>query len=156
MQEVFEKIKERMEGVKGIAFITLANTGDKTRDIVYDEVMIYLNTAIEIVNQVAEEYAHRNCMHCKYESLPITDEHCEYCMHQYSDDNFEPKEYSNSEIPNMSENLTSSDDLCEWFKYDYRTIAPKNHDVDNPYWRIPEDMSKLRFCPYCGKEIKVV
>ncbi len=47
-------------------------------------------------------------------------------------------------------------DFCEWFKYDYRTIAPKNHDVGNPYWRIPEDYSKLMFCPYCGKKIKVV
>lgn len=56
MQKCFEKIKERLEDTKGIAFLTLANTGDKTRDIVYDEVMIYLNTAIEIVNQVAEEY----------------------------------------------------------------------------------------------------
>ena len=57
MKEAFEKIIERLEDTKGIVFLTLANTGDKTRDIVYDEVMVYLNTAIEIVNQVAEEYA---------------------------------------------------------------------------------------------------
>lgn len=48
------------------------------------------------------------------------------------------------------------EEVCEWFKYDYRTIAPRNHDVENPYWRIPEDMSKLKYCPYCGKKIKVV
>ena len=66
------------------------------------------------------------------------------------------EEYEKSEPPNLSENLTSSNEFCEWFKYDYRTIAPKNHDVDNPYWRMPEDMSKLRFCPYCSKMIKVV
>lgn len=48
------------------------------------------------------------------------------------------------------------EDFCEWFKYDYRTIAPKNHDIGNPYWRIPEDIGKLMFCPYCGKKIKVV
>lgn len=45
--------------------------------------------------------------------------------------------------------------FCEWFKYDYRTLAPKNHDEGNPYWRIPYDMCKLRFCPYCGKRIKI-
>lgn len=45
---------------------------------------------------------------------------------------------------------------CEWIKYDYRTLAPRNHDVKNPYWRIPENMDKLKYCPYCGKEIKVV
>lgn len=48
------------------------------------------------------------------------------------------------------------EDCCEWFKYDYRTLAPRHHDVGNPYWRIPENMDKLKFCPYCGKEIKIV
>lgn len=46
-------------------------------------------------------------------------------------------------------------DMCEWIKYDYRTIVPKNHDADNPYWRIPENMDKLKYCPYCGKEIVI-
>lgn len=46
---------------------------------------------------------------------------------------------------------------CEWIKYDYRTICPKNHgDADDPYWRIPENMANLKYCPYCGKEIVVV
>ena len=43
---------------------------------------------------------------------------------------------------------------CKWIKYDYRTICPKNHgDDDDLYWRIPENMDKLKYCPYCGKEI---
>ena len=46
-----------------------------------------------------------------------------------------------------------SDDVCEWVKYDYRTICPKNHDANNPYWRIPDNMDKLKYCPYCGKKI---
>ena len=46
-----------------------------------------------------------------------------------------------------------SDDVCEWIKYDYRTICPKNHDVNTPYWRIPDNMDKLKYCPYCGKKI---
>ena len=49
-----------------------------------------------------------------------------------------------------------SDDICEWIKYDYRTICPKNHDVNTPYWRIPDNMDKLKYCPYCGKKIKIV
>ena len=45
---------------------------------------------------------------------------------------------------------------CKWRKYDYRMICPKNHDdADNPYWIIPENMDKLKYCPYCGKEIVV-
>ena len=45
---------------------------------------------------------------------------------------------------------------CTWIKYDYRTMCPKEHDIDSPYWRIPEDrMETLKYCPYCGKEIEV-
>lgn len=45
---------------------------------------------------------------------------------------------------------------CKWIRYDYRTICPQNHDIDNPYWRIPEKrMDVLKYCPYCGKEIEV-
>ena len=50
----------------------------------------------------------------------------------------------------------ASDNVCEWVKYDYRTICPKNHDANNPYWRIPDNMDKLKYCPYCGKKIKIV
>jgi len=44
---------------------------------------------------------------------------------------------------------------CKWIRYDYRTICPQNHDIDNPYWRIPENTECLKYCPYCGKEIEV-
>ena len=44
---------------------------------------------------------------------------------------------------------------CKWIKYDCGTICPKEHDVNNPYWRIPENMDKLKYCPYCGKEIVI-
>lgn len=47
-------------------------------------------------------------------------------------------------------------DYCEWIKYDYRTLCPRKHDANNPYWRIPENTDKLKYCPYCGKEIKVI
>ena len=50
----------------------------------------------------------------------------------------------------------ASDNVCEWFKYDYKTICPKNHDTNNPYWRIPDNMDKLKYCPYCGKKIAEV
>ena len=45
--------------------------------------------------------------------------------------------------------------ICKWIKYNYRTICPKEHDTDNPYWRIPENMDKLKYCPYCGKKIVI-
>ena len=45
---------------------------------------------------------------------------------------------------------------CKWIEYDYRTVCPKYHDAKNPYWRIPENWDKLKYCPYCGKKIVVV
>lgn len=55
------------------------------------------------------------------------------------------------------EKVIDVEDMCEWIKYYYRTMCPREHDIDNPYWRIPEDrMDALKYCPYCGKKIKVV
>lgn len=51
IRKSFERVVERLEEAKRIAFLTLANTGNKMKDIVYDEVMAYLNTAIEIVKE---------------------------------------------------------------------------------------------------------
>lgn len=49
-----------------------------------------------------------------------------------------------------------SKEKCKWTHYDHRTICPKYHDIDNPYWRIPEDrMDVLKHCPYCGREIEI-
>lgn len=46
---------------------------------------------------------------------------------------------------------------CKWVKYDYRTMCPAEHDIDNPYWRIPENRKDaLKYCPYCGKEIDYI
>ena len=56
----------------------------------------------------------------------------------------------------MKKHCDEEVETCKWIKYDYRTICPKEHDADNPYWRIPENMDKLKYCPYCGKEIRVV
>ena len=75
---------------------------------------------------------------------------------KYSFDNF-LKAY-NSELLRVANQVDISyeyEDVCEWIKYDYRTICPKNHDANNPYWRIPDNMDKLKYCPYCGKKIKV-
>lgn len=66
------------------------------------------------------------------------------------------KELRDSSIEIINEELAKEPQECKWFKYDYRTIAPKHHDVENPYWRIPENMDKLKYCPYCGRKIKVI
>ena len=60
------------------------------------------------------------------------------------------------EIVKQGCSADNESDYCEWIKYDYRTIAPREHDINNPYWRIPENMDKLKYCPICGKKIKVV
>ena len=55
-----------------------------------------------------------------------------------------------------SMNLDEHKGTCKWIHYDYRTICPKEHDIDDPYWRIPENrMDTLQYCPYCGKKIEL-
>ena len=113
MKQAFEKIIERLEDAKGIAFLTLANTGDKTRDIVYDEVMVYFETAIEIVNQVAEEY-----------------------------------------VPDK--NAGEIDEVCEWKREVYYDKCPHEEGL---FKRVHYDEAverAFKYCPYCGKKIKVV
>ena len=85
------------------------------------------------------------------------EEHFKQDKFKYSFDNF-LKAY-NSELLRVANQVDISyeyEDVCEWIKYDYRTICPKNHDVNTPYWRIPDNMDKLKYCPYCGKKIKIV
>lgn len=60
------------------------------------------------------------------------------------------------EIIDLHQCEPEANKYCEWIEYDYRTIAPKSHDKKNTYWQIPENMDELKYCPYCGKEIKIV
>ena len=53
-QAGIERALERLEEEKGIAFLTLANTGDSKYDLVYDNVMAYINKAIEIIKEEVE------------------------------------------------------------------------------------------------------
>ena len=45
-----------------------------------------------------------------------------------------------------------TDDVCEWIKYDYRTLSSPHER----YWAIPNNDKRLKYCPYCGKRIKVM
>ena len=44
-----DKVVEQLEFEKGVAFMTLGNTGDEDYDFAYDNVIQYMNTAIKIV-----------------------------------------------------------------------------------------------------------
>lgn len=46
-----DKVVEQLNFEKGVAFITLGNTGDEDYDFAYDNVMSYMNKAIEIVKK---------------------------------------------------------------------------------------------------------
>lgn len=146
MKEAFEKIKERLE--EEVAY--QSSKADKAgKTCAFEEITVVkarekmaecYEHAIEIVNQVAEENKNKYVSIGAYKQVEWERDIAIEQLHElgYEFGQKIDKEY------------------CEWIKYDYRTIAPKNHDVENIYWRIPEDMSRLRFCPYCGKEIKVV
>ena len=61
----------------------------------------------------------------------------------------------NMAIEALEKEPDKESEKCIWIKYDYRTICPKECGGENPYWRIPENMENLKYCPYCGKEIEV-
>lgn len=56
MQEVFEKIVEKLNKERFCYFLTIANTGDKSLDVAYEKVGEAIDKAIEIVKQEAAEY----------------------------------------------------------------------------------------------------
>ena len=58
-------------------------------------------------------------------------------------------------IEALEEEPSKENKKCIWIKYDYRTICPRECGGESPYWRIPENMENLKYCPYCGKEIEV-
>lgn len=71
-----------------------------------------------------------------------------------------PLQYENNYEQGVSDGLDKAieivkkgrvDDVCEWQKYDYKTICSP-HERD---WSIPA-MKDFKWCPYCGKKIKVV
>lgn len=57
MQEVFEKIIEKLEKEKSSYFLTIANTGNEHLDSVYEKVGDSIDKAIEIVKQAAADYS---------------------------------------------------------------------------------------------------
>jgi len=60
---MIDKIIERLQREKLIAFETLANTGNEKFDFAYLNVGNYADRAIDTVKQVAEE---ENCEKCKH------------------------------------------------------------------------------------------
>lgn len=46
-----DKVVEQLEEQRAVAFLTLANTGDKESDFAYKKVADYLDKAIEIVKK---------------------------------------------------------------------------------------------------------
>ena len=62
---------------------------------------------------------------------------------------------------NIESKIIKEEKYCKWFKYDYRTIAPKNHGniwaiSEKLYWRYNSKDAHIKFCPYCGKEINII
>lgn len=56
MQQVFENIIEKLEEERGLYFLTIANTGDKSLDVAYKKVGEVIDKAIKIVKKEAEKF----------------------------------------------------------------------------------------------------
>ncbi len=145
MNEFIEKLIERLEKNTIYDKKTIAFMNKYGRGIGF----ISKNKAIEIVNQLAEEYKDKVMIDGQYcFQTCVCTEMCDKCNRLCNGDT----DYYES-FDSLKDEYNN--DFCEWFKYDYRTITPKYHDAENPYWRIPDNMDKLKFCPYCGKKIKI-
>lgn len=131
MQEIFEKIKGRLQLEQGIA----------KRYLDFKTAKTYGN-AIEIVNQVAEEY-------CKPK---LTPEQREACWAHSSKD---CSKCGQCYVPDK--NVGENDEFCEWIRdndeFDVYDTKCRNRHVF--FEGSPED-NEYVYCPYCGKEIKVV
>lgn len=163
MQEIFKKIIERLEGRRGIAARDKYESKSSDDRSYYQGADYGYYKAIKIVNQVAdiyggEELHDRNKIYdyIKTQINPYgkpfqgSVKEFGYKVMDYIDGLIDV-EYSNSEIPNMSE------EFCEWRLCDedanvYDTTCRNPHilldgnPIDNNY----------SFCPHCGKKIKVV
>ena len=104
---------------------------------------------IKIVNELAEEYQSRVMIdneYCWQKCSAV--EHCKECsrLGNGTIDYFENYDSLAEEYNN---------DVCEWERYEEKRIFFKhctyrNEDIDE------FSISKFKFCPYCGKKIKVV
>ena len=141
MKEVFEKIKERLKETENRLLCDAGDIGC-TLGIVNS-----MENAIEIVNQVEEEYKDSEMLNLAQMNADFQNAKLE-------------------ELKKLSEKLTSSDkhvpeinvgeseETCEWgfagdFGEWYACCKPLRV-------YIPYGVHSFKFCPYCGKKIKVV
>ncbi len=93
----------------------------------------------------------------EFQLLPL------YMVGPDKDDYGEPinaRRYVNKELADYAASLMGLDerfssDLCEWFEYDRKTLAPKKCGGKDPYWKVPARKGLLKYCPYCGKQVVI-
>lgn len=147
MQEIFEKIKERLERERDIhksAYDVAIQTHERAGYASYARAC---DEAIEIVNQVAEEYKHGhfgcnwNGQHERCKDCGLRGE-CSHCNTEW----FGGKDIN-----------VHSNEFCEWIRdndeFDVYDTKCRNRHVF--FEGSPED-NEYVYCPYCGKEIKVI
>ena len=190
MKEVFEKIKERLEEERKVCYDKYCRYGD---DYDNGSVTSY-GIAIEIVNQIAEEYSSKSSSleNDGWISLPkVAFDRMIARMESESEKDWNDeewfinvvdaarimreivKEYSDSENPNKSENLTSSNDgwilvssgklpVGEGYEYYdpeedmtyYRQVLVHTDEVDIPYCVAYYDTDTW-FCAVTGTPLVV-
>ena len=126
MQEVFEKIIEKLEEEKMSYFLTIANTGDEKLDYAYEQVGDALDKAIEIVKKEAEQYeeCYNDCRQC--EAYDKEKYHCPKFCKVIKETVKEIEENHNGWI-SCSERLPeTSGEYLTWVKYDGKEF----HSID--------------------------
>ena len=173
MKEIFEKIVERLEeqrghicncmSCNGCKYIGDCNEGEFAEDVALDR-------AVEIVNQVAEEYksnddliSRSGLLECfKKNGVEITfDLPVEELLGKDVDiDDFTMlvqdaiQAYRKMVIDTIkNQPIVSNEEVCEWVEKSVDSIKLVREPHRLRLFHIEEDR---QYCPYCGKKIKVV
>lgn len=143
MKEAFEKIKERLkkEKIGWLDFITTDKRYVDAKIGAYDK-------AIEIVNQLAEEYKDS-------EMLNLAQMNADFQNAKLEELKKLSEKLTSLDVPDI--NVGENEDFCEWIRdndeFDVYDTKCRNRHVF--FEGNPED-NEYVYCPYCGKEIKVV
>ena len=140
MKEFIEKLIKRLEELKELHAELIKDGLEEDYHSGCEGMCVDI---IKIVNQLAKEHEH--CIKSSCTNCEVYDKEKHYCPKWC-----EVIKHTTSELAEEYEN-----DFCEW-KYD-GTMYDRCPHTETLFARIHNCDEKIfKFCPYCGKEIKVV
>lgn len=130
-----DKVVKELKELKMRYFLTIANTGDEKSDFAYENVGNALDGAIEIVKQGG----------IVTETETIRDKAV-----KWNNNSSKRVPYEFIDYVEGKREISVSDNVCEW-KQDEDGYTNCRYSYDEI-----DSIDFFKYCPYCGKKIKVV